>query len=153
MQFINSLYWVLLFSLSVINGILLLVYIKRNEAKTVSTIALPLIASFYSVVAVHFQVPVYLYFTTGLSAVAVLWWMVVLKPRAWIQGLAAGSVIFLLAVSLCCHAAQPLTRSIDDLLSGAKSPLVRAGEELKGKHLWIDPDDLAEYTRIMRMKD
>lgn len=149
-QFVNSLYWILLFSLSAVNGLLLLLYVGRKEIKDTAAIALPLVAAFYAVVAVHFQIPAYLYFTAGLSAAAVLWWIIVWKPNVWVKWGTVGALLFMLAVALYFHAAQPLTRSFADLLSGAKFPAVRAGQDLKGKHLWIDPEDLPEYTRSLR---
>ncbi|HLD69980.1 MAG TPA: hypothetical protein VJA17_04365, partial [Candidatus Omnitrophota bacterium] len=151
LQIVNSFYWIILFSFSIVNGVLLFFYGKRLERKNTRMIALPVLASFYAIVAVHFQIPVYLYFTAGFSATAVLWWMIVLKPRAWIQGLVAGGVSLMMAVALYCHAAQPLTRSFYFLLSGIKFPAVWAANDLKRTHLWIDREDFAVYTRIMEV--
>ena len=57
--------------LAVINGVL--VHRCSDAPDAIAIHPLPLIAMFYAVVSVHFQIPVYLYFTVGLSLASLLW--------------------------------------------------------------------------------
>ena len=54
---LNGLYWVVLSMLAVINGVLVHRLLTRSTATAVSP--LPVMAVFYGVVSVHFQIPLY----------------------------------------------------------------------------------------------
>jgi hypothetical protein len=143
---LNGLYWATLPLLAAVNGFIVLRLLGRpgNEAAA----PLPVMAVFYAVVSVHFQIPVYLYYTAGLSLASLLW----LAPR--VSPLAArASMAFALtlaATGVYFHAGQPPSRGIAGLLRGDRVQSTRAST-LPHNSLTIDPEEGRRYASLVEL--
>src|SRR5262249_61918295 len=82
-------------------------------------LVLPVVATFYSLVALRYQIPVYLYYTVGLSLAGVLW-LASARPGVP-RTLATGFACTLGLVGVTLHAATPFS-SIEGVLHGGGAP-------------------------------
>jgi hypothetical protein len=141
---LNGLYWATLPLVAAINGFILLRLIRRDQAEAVAP--LPIIAVFYAVVSVHFQIPVYLYYTAGLSIASLLW----LAPR--LSPVAARATIVialtLAATGVYFHAGQPASRDIAAVLRGERVPSARA-TALDHSSLRVDLEEGRRYSALV----
>jgi hypothetical protein len=102
--------------------------------------ALPVLAAFWSLVAVHYQIPIYLFFALPASLVALLW----LQPRR-------GLVVAVLGLSVWAavfHAGQPLSRGLLGTIDGRRTPL-EAGEGLPRASLRMETADRQVYAALL----
>jgi hypothetical protein len=143
---LNGLYWAALPLLAAINGFVVFRLLTRAQGNVVAP--LPVIAVFYAVVSVHFQIPVYLYYTAGLSLASLLW----LAPR--VSPLAArASIAFALvltATGVYFHAGQSTSRGIDGLLGGERTQSARAST-LPHSSLRIGLDEGRRYATLVEL--
>lgn len=143
---LNGLYWSALPLLAAINGFVVFRLLTRAHGNAVAP--LPVIAVFYAVVSVHFQIPVYLYYTAGLSLASLLW----LAPR--VSPLAArASIAFalvLIATGVYFHAGQPASRGIAGLLWGERTQSARAST-LAHSRLRIGLDEGRRYATLVEL--
>ena len=135
---VNGLLWVALSLMAATAGMLLL----RSLAKTSEPpAALPLLAVFYGVVSVHYQIPIYLTYTAGLSLVAVLW---LTGGRALISIV----TLAIAGVAFTYHAGQPLSRGVGGLTDGVRTPL-RETNDLPRVGLRIERADVEHYREVL----
>jgi hypothetical protein len=113
---VNGLYWTVLPAVSAFNGMLLLRALK-NRIDT-RTLALPVIAVFYGVVAVSYEGPLYLYYIVGLSLISVLWLASTSGPL--LKGLSVSLAAALCAVAVIFHAGQTRERTPSQILAGER---------------------------------
>ena len=142
--FINGVYWTALPLVAAVNGYVVVRLLQRAGRNPIHP--LPLVATFYAVVSVHFQIPVYLYYTVGLSLASLLW----LTPQISLVA-ARGSLVAagaLAAIGVYFHAGQPASRSIAGLLHGTRMTSVRASS-LPHSSLRIDPDEGRRYAALV----
>jgi hypothetical protein len=143
---LNGLYWAALPLLAAINGFVVFRLLTRARGYTVAP--LPVMAVFYAVVSVHFQIPVYLYYTAGLSLASLLW----LAPR--VSPLAArASIAFALVLSatgVYFHAGQPASRGMAGLLGGERTQSARAST-LPHSSLRIGLDEGRRYATLVEL--
>ncbi len=144
----NGIYWIVLLLAAAVNGALVLFYIGRGKGGT-SGAAWGVLAVFYALVSLHHQIPVYLYFSAGLSVVSVLWFIFTFPFSQAVRVLTAMTVVMLSTVAVAGHAAQPLSMDYGYMLRGIKPELVYAGGVLKNTDLWIDPRDLQIYQPLL----
>ncbi|HEY2962791.1 MAG TPA: hypothetical protein VGJ37_10275, partial [Pyrinomonadaceae bacterium] len=122
-ELINSLYWLVLPLLAFANGLLLLRFLignaKEGETRSSSvTYALPVIALFYGIVSLHFQIPLYLYYTAGFSLAGIMWLMPFERRFQYsVLGLSLG----LSAIAVYYHAGQPISGRLGDVLGGTRN--------------------------------
>ena len=143
-SFINGVYWTALPLVGAANGYAVVRSLQRARRNPIHP--LPLVATFYAVVSVHFQIPVYLYYTVGLSLASLLW----LTPQISLVA-ARGSLVAagaLAAIGVYFHAGQPASRSIAGLLHGTRMTSVRASS-LPHSSLRIDPDEGRRYAALV----
>ncbi len=141
----NGLYWMLLpLSASLVGG-LLVHRLRRGGAGFASP--LPIAAAFYALVSVHYQNPTYLYFSVGVSLVALLELTAETGPR--LARFAPFYVAGLGVVALGWHAGQPSERDWDQLLAGNRLPVVSTAESLPRLALKIGPREAAFYPRLI----
>jgi hypothetical protein len=159
---LNGAFWTAMPLLAAINGIVLLIWLTRStsglsagaRSAKVEPAPLPVIASFYAIVSVHFQIPVYLYYTTGLSIASLLW----LAPRLSGPAEAGHSISFsrvslatataLAAIGVYFHAGQPASRSMADILQGRRVASVRASA-LPHCSLKVDAAESGRYVAVV----
>jgi hypothetical protein len=137
---LNGVFWLALLLLPIANGMLLLRQVRQGE----SLHPLPLIAVFYALVSIHNQIPIYLWFSTGLSALAFLWLMAA-RHREVVGGaiVAVGA-----AIALYWHAGQPVERGFAGTLAGQRyeGPLAAAPE---GATLRVTPEETRAYAALI----
>jgi hypothetical protein len=105
--FISALAWILLIAMIPAVGMLTLIDVaERRQPGPV-----PILASFWSLVAVHFQIPIYLFFALPAATLALL----ALRPRRVI----AAVVILLSFWAVAFQAGQPLSRGIPGIVAGS----------------------------------
>ena len=141
---INGAYWVLLPLLAAINGAVVWYVLRSRSAGEHA--ALPILASFYAVVSVHFQIPIYLYYSAGLSLASLLW----LGPRlsTLFSRATATAALALAATGVYFHAGQPASRTITDILQGRRIESARAAL-LPHCSLRVDPAEGARYVAVV----
>lgn len=148
---INGLYWFVLLMLPIFNGVLTLNYMMRQEERS-GDIALPWLACFYTLVALHNPTPIYLYFCILWSLAAVVYWVWFLRLSVAWQRSALWMILFLYVVGLTFHAGRSLRRSYLDTIRGkGGAALVSAHGKLPHTSLWIDPSDLVVYTGLIEL--
>jgi hypothetical protein len=169
---LNGAFWTVMPLIAAINGIVVLYLWTRSRLEVAP---LPLIATFYAIVSVHFQIPVYLYYTTGLSIASLLW----LAPRLFSPGktesgpasafakatadgkaghsggpaeaglyTALATAMALAAIGVYFHAGQPASRSMTDILHGRRIASVRASV-LPHCSLSVDPAESGRYAAVV----
>ena len=121
-ELINSVYWLVLPLLAFFNGLFLLRLVigRENEPATTArgTYALPVIALFYGIVSLHFQIPLYIYYTAGFS-LAALMWLLPFERRFQYSAFVLALALSLIAVYY--HAGQPITNQLADVLGGRRN--------------------------------
>ncbi len=145
---LNGLFWPLLTVLSALNGCLVLHRLWRPRHADTGRHPLPFLAVFYGVVSVHYQIPIYLFFSAGISLAGVLW--MTAGARSWRRGLAPAAALMLAAIGLYYQAAQPLTRGLAGAFRGERVELVPA-DGLDRAGLWIDAEDARLYRHLIEM--
>jgi hypothetical protein len=145
-RIINGMYWAVLPLLPLVAGALLIQRLRSTGA--VRDLSFPILTAFYSLVSLHFQIPIYLYYSAGLCLAAILWLNVGRSPArryAWCAGaLALG------AIGVICHAAQPYTRTSVEILHGVRrsASLVNGFERCS---LLLDAEDREKYRRLVSL--
>lgn len=154
-EFLNALYWIALPLLAFVNGIFLLFLLLRNskhESRGLRhlTYALPIVSMFYGIVSIHFQIPIYLYYTTGFSLIGLLW----LVPRKfWTQHSALIASLALSGIAIFYHAGQPLSGRFSVLFGGQRNVLSldQALSSLPRVSLKISPEEDAQYSHLLKI--
>lgn len=152
-ELINSVYWLVLPLLAFLNGLLLLrsVIGRENEpaAPARVTYALPVIALFYGIVSLHFQIPLYLYYTSGFS-LAGLMWLLPFARRFQYSGFVLA--LALSAIAVCYHAGQPITNQLADVLGGKRNitTLDQRLSSLPRASLKIQASEEKPYADVLR---
>lgn len=139
---VNGAFWIVLPFVAPLVGLLVLrraALPGRDDASR----ALPVIAVFYAVVSVHYQIPIYLTYTVGLSFVALLW-----LTRATPAVVAGGAILAVIATVF--HAGQPLSRGVAGAAEGRRVALV-AADAIPRLGLAIEARDLAVYQELIRV--
>jgi hypothetical protein len=141
----NGIYWILLPLLATINGALAIRTLQRAEHS--SELVLPVLAAFYSLVALFMQNAIYLYFTAGLTLTAVLW--TVGRSRLAVRSTWAGLTILLTVVGVVYHAGQPYTRTPIQALEGQRVSTLLRDCGLPRCGLRLDPTDVDPYRQLV----
>ena len=146
--FLNGLYWATLPLLAAVNGFIVVRWVALADRRGNAVAPLPIMAIFYAVVSIHFQIPVYLYYTAGLSLASLLW----LAPRQsrFASGASVGLALALSAIGVYFHAGQPASRGIEGLLRGERVQSARASA-LPHNSLKIDPDEGRRYASLVEL--
>jgi hypothetical protein len=142
---VNNVFWVVLILLTMVNGYMVLVSLfagRRSKALQ----PLPILAVFYSLVSLHFQIPIYLFFSIGLTLASVLW-LATRETSGWIAAPVA-MAWFLSVTALYYHAGQPLSRGAEGILTGVRTQTMHKSS-LPGNSLNITGEDLSLYRRIV----
>jgi hypothetical protein len=142
---INAVFWLGLLLVTALLGIALLRVLARRPPGS-HLHPLPVVALFYAVVSVHYQIPIYLFYTAGLSLAALLWCNTggtnaTRAPVLW-------STAVLSVVAVYYQAAMPASRGLQGIVAGERRAsatplrLARAG-------LYVEREDAARYHRII----
>jgi len=150
-EVLNGLYWIALPLIAFVHGVVLLRFLLRNSTANPAAYTFPLLALFYAIVSLHFQIPVYLYYTVGLSTLGLLWLVSINKSRA--QYIAVFAAILLSFVAVYYHAGQPLSGSFVDLYGGRRniSMLNNWQSSIPRASLRIDDAENRRYEAILKL--
>lgn len=140
---LNAVFWMLLpFAALVQAGWLL----WQQRGGRTALAPLPFLAPFYAVIALHYQIPIYLILSLATTMIALLWMALSLPsgPRlAVVLGLTGMG-----AVAVGYHAGQDPSRMVYDLLDGTQSTQV-AVPEIPRLRLRIDPEGRDFYLKLL----
>jgi hypothetical protein len=133
-------YWVVLTLLAALNGATLLAAARRGALG-----ALPVVAAFYGLVTLRYQIPIYLYYTASLSLLGVLWTASTHSLRAGIAVAAMAAAVAVVGVRY--HAAS-LMRTFEGILHG--EPMIAASPDaLPRLGLRIDRREVPNYQPLL----
>jgi hypothetical protein len=149
---VNGLFWASLVLAAPLLAILVVTDLIRREGSGSTVHALPFLAVFYGIVSAHFQIPIYLFYTVGLSLAGVTWMLAgnSLGRRA----IVGACVLSLSAVGLYYHAAQPLSRGLSGIVKGDRTELTQTdigGGGLDRLGLSIEAEDMEIYRHIAEL--
>lgn len=142
---INALFWITILLTPVFYGALL---IKRLQQDKNTIEPLGYIPIFFMLVSIHYQIPIYLFYSVALTLVAILWLLQNLKTR-----IAITANIFLLVIcilGLFFHAGQPLARGLAGTLNGERH-MERESCGLEHCSIKADPDTVRKYQRLVTL--
>ncbi len=148
-KFLNGLFWITMPLAAALNGAFLIVRLLRQEPGSLSVLTLPVIAAFYAVVSLHNQIPIYLFFTAGLSWLGFLK-LSTLNSKINRQAMVAGITIFFCFIGIYYHAAQPVTRQWQGMIEGKRIPFVSASPSLPRTNLLIDENTRVLYYELVQ---
>ncbi len=152
---LNGLFWLLLpLAPAGLAGVLFL-RLRRGGARGDVLHPLPILALFYAFVSVHFQITVYLFYSTGLTLAALLWLTSAGARHGGARhggGLkAVAPALLALAVSavgLYYQAGQPISRGFAGIAAGERIDLVPA-EGLERHGLRIEAAEAELYRHLL----
>jgi len=149
-ELLNGLYWVVLPLLGLLNGIVVLRVLIRVPKHGQANYALAILGVFYAIVSVHFQIPIYLYYTVSLSLVGLLWMIPIRSHMCYAM---IPLTVLLAGTGVYYHAAQPLSRKLTDSLDGHRTVFSLTDNQrlLPRSSLRVEADDHQRYAEILRM--
>jgi hypothetical protein len=143
----NGLYWVALSALSALNGLIVLWRLQRSD--WTNDLVPSVIASFYALVSLYLEGPLYLYYSVGLTLVSLLW-LAAARSAAWRVATGATSLA-LAVVATAFHAGQPPERTPKEILAGTRLPTVSSGLGLSRCTLRLSDDDRRTFARLVAL--
>ncbi len=142
---LNALYFLAVPLFATLNGFILFQVVRRRTVHI--SLALPILAAFYGLVALFLQIPIYLHWTSILSIAGSLWMLVELKP-SWKSSMCA-MLVTLSMVSIAFQAGVPIRSSIMELVSTEKPKLFDSRGQLPKVDLWIRGKSLEAYKKVV----
>jgi hypothetical protein len=146
---VNGLYWALLPLLPALNGLLILRRLDRVEDTRM--LAVPLVATFYALVSLYLQGPLYLYYVIGLTLASVLWLSG--AGSAARRTALAGITAALALVAVVFHAGQSRHRTSVQILRGERDTAVWriAGSGLPRASLRLSDEDRDTFGGLLAL--
>jgi hypothetical protein len=118
-ELINGAFWLLVFFLPLLLGALTTSALWRERRPGYP---LPFLALFYGLVSVHYQIPIYLFYTIGITVAGILWFVAVWN--GFCRFLAPAIAVLLSTTALYYQAAQPVSRGIAGMVEGDRIQLL-----------------------------
>lgn len=141
---LNGVFWIVLPLLPLVLALFILTACRRGQAS--GRAALPVVAAFYALVSVHYQVPTYLLFSTALTLAALLF-LGSGAGRACRQAVTAGCLVLTL-IGLSYQAGKPLNRHWAGIVQGRTDvSMLPAG--LARANLDLDVEEAALYRYLV----
>jgi hypothetical protein len=140
-------FWLAALTAAPLLGWLVLSRWSRNGEYQRPIPPLPLLAIFYAVVSLHFQIPIYLFYSLSVTLAALLW---VTAAEAGAGRVAVAACAALAVAGLYFQAGQPTARGLDGLLSGARIELV-AADGVPQAGLYITPEESETYAELLQL--
>ncbi len=139
---VNALFWIGLLTVPPLTGYVALRQTQHRGEW--SWLLIPV--AFYSVVSLHFQIPVYLFYTVSISLVALIAaapdrHASAINSAAW--GLCIAGLVF--------HAGQPAERDLQGILAGETR--IQEPANLPQVSLKITPESAAQYRQLLALID
>lgn len=147
-RLLNAGLYTSLLLISALLGLLLFRALVRGSRSSIHP--LPVIATFYALVSLHYQVPIYLFYTVGLSLAGVL--LLTAESRAAIRGLVAALSAAIAGVALYYQAAMPLTLNLQGGVAGERRfPVTPFPSPVAG--IYVDAADAQLYQSLVGLID
>jgi len=147
-RIINAGLYTCLLLIAALLGVLLFRALVRRSRWSVHP--LPVIATFYALVSLHYQLPIYLFYTVGLSSAAVLFLGVESKPGTRRITLAVFAAIA--GVALYYQAAMPMNRYLQGTVAGeGRFPVTPLPSPVAG--IYVDAADARLYQSLIQLID
>ena len=143
---LNALFWLTLILLPLVNGVTIL---RRLQSGPVTGAAGVLLwcACFYSLVAVHYQIPIYLFYVSGLNAAALA--ALAISARPFPRAMVSATLVGVSAIALYFHAGQSLMRGLQGTMRGERGAEVVACN-LPHCSLRLEPRDANIYRELVK---
>jgi len=132
----NSLFWIVGFVTAPVLGLLAMMKLRDSLSPLV------VLAVCFSVASLHYQIPIYLFYTLAISLVAIL--EIVARSRPALAITVAGCLM-LCVTGLSYQAAQPTSRGLPGLLHGEHVALVASPDIPRGG-LWVPETERQVYA-------
>lgn len=143
---LSAIFWLALLAAPPALGLRLALAGRRDRAAPFRH-PLPVIAVFFAIICTPFEIPIYLTYASGITAVALFW----LEARAgWRRAGLAAAAILLATIGIALHAGQPLSRNLDGIVAGRRVPL-DATAMLPRVSLHIEQRDHDIYSRVLAL--
>ena len=143
---VNGVFWAVLVVLPMILGLTLLRALTRFGPNAAAFHPVPYLATFYAVISVHYQIPIYLMYASATTLAGVLW-LAVSGPGRW-RAPTLALTVFLAAVGLAFHAGQSPSRGMAGIIAVTRVQHVPC-DGLDRCGLKVRPDSLAHYRHIV----
>jgi hypothetical protein len=144
----NGIFWLALLLLAPLNGFKVVQSLMRGKAVA----PLPFIASFYALVSIHYQIPIYLFYSAGISLAALVSWGRGDEAPTGHRWTVVAVVVGLSGVALHYHAGQPVSRGWHGIVSGRRlEEPVACGIPRCG--LRLQAEDVTLYARLVELTD
>ncbi len=139
---LNSVFWIAILLAPAFLGVTLL----KEQWRAYGTVApLGYIPVFYMMVSVHYQIPIYLFYSVSLTLAGLMW---LLHRKNISKYLMPAVLFFLVGIGLVFQAGQPLSRSIIGIFEGnVNNELVSS--DLPHCNLRIEPAMAEKYKKIL----
>ena len=145
---INAGLYTSLLLISALLGVLLFRGLVRGSRW--SNHPLPLIATFYALVSLHYQVPIYLFYTVGLSLAAIL--LLAAESNGSLRWLTLGVSSMIAGVALYYQAAMPLSRHLQGMVAGERRfPVTPLPSPVTG--IYVEAAEAELYQSLVRLID
>jgi len=147
-RLINAGLYTCLLLIAALLGVLLFRTLVRGSRSSIHP--LPVIATFYALVSLHYQLPIYLFYTVGLSLAAVL--LLTAESNAGTRAFTLGVSTVIAGVALYYQAAMPLTRHLQGTVAGERRfPATPLPSPVAG--IYVDAADAQLYQSLVRLID
>jgi hypothetical protein len=147
-RLLNAGLYTCLLLMSALLGVLLFRALVRGGRSGVHP--LPVIATFYALVSLHYQIPIYLFYTVGLSLAAVL--LLTAESNAGTRAFTAAVSAVIAGVALYYQAAMPLTISLQGSVAGERRfPATPLQSPVAGTY--VDAAEAQLYQSLIRLID
>lgn len=140
----NGLFWLIVLFAPLVLGLAVTRTVWRRDGPIN---ALPFVAVFYGLVAVHFAIPIYALYPIGL----VLAGLLVMAPTVVARRGAMMATLFAIVIGLVYQAGEPLTRGLAGIIRGDRVALSAEGP--RGASVRIDAADQATYLQLLAFID
>lgn len=145
---LNAVFWLLLILAPAGLGMTILQRLRRSEGQTIGPVVY--LASFYALVSLHYQIPIYLMYSSALTLTGIL--LMSLGSAPIIRRGVVMLTIFSLAIGMVFHAAKPLSVSLSDILRGERIS-TSVDCDLPGLGIRVEPRTCDLYSRLLRLVD
>jgi hypothetical protein len=147
-RLLNAGLYTVLLLISALLGILLFRALVRGSRLSIHP--LPVIATFYALVSLHYQLPIYLFYTVGLSLAAVL--LLTAELNAATRWVTVAVSTAIAGVALYYQAAMPLSRHLGGIVAGERRfPTTPLPSPVAG--IYVDAADARLYQSLVQLID
>lgn len=145
---VNGLYVSILPVLPLVLGVALSRGLFKEGVRGSAFHPIVFLSAFYALVSVHYQIPIYLYYSTATTVIGLL-----ILSGGGAARLRCGAAALAFALSACglwYHAGQPVSRGAQGVAKGERMPLV-AAQGIALASLWMTNEDNAAYGEILTL--